>query len=75
MSLMPVDEAVHAIVTGDHPESGENDPSFDLTVIDLLQCGQLEAVRATDGTLCLQLTDEGANALTVLSFVGTPDVD
>jgi hypothetical protein len=72
---MPVDEAVHAIVTGDHAEGGVNDPAFDLAVIDLLQAGQLEAVRATDGALCLQLTDEGQNALTVLSFIGDPDAD
>jgi hypothetical protein len=70
---MPVEEAVHAIVTGDHPEGGANDPRFDLSVIDLLQCGQLEAVRSQDGAICLQLTDEGRNALTILSFIDTPD--
>jgi hypothetical protein len=69
---MQPEEAVHAIVTGDHPEGDASDPRFDVAVIDLLRAGQLEAHRAQDGALCLSLTDEGRNALDVLSFIEDP---
>jgi len=75
VSPMPVEEAVFAIVSGDHPEDNANDPNFDLTVIDLLQTELLTAHRAQDHAICLQLTDKGRDALTVLALIEDTDAE
>ena len=50
MNIQPltVEEAIEAIVTGDHPEPERGDLALDGGLIDALRAGEVEAARDTD---------------------------
>ena len=49
--LLSAQEAVDALVSGDHPESARGDLAFDGRLIELLRQGHLIACRLPDGRI------------------------